>query len=146
MCGNEALKKFAVMPLSIDSALGVLPDALQLRARRADILAANLANADTPNYKARDIDFATALGQASGSELPMARTSANHLDSGGGNDRTSLETAMRFRVPSQPSLDGNTVDNDLEKGAFTENAVHYQATLHILSSRIRGLLTAIRGE
>jgi len=146
MCGNEALKKFADMPLSLDSALGSLPDALQLRARRADILAANLANADTPNYKARDIDFANALQRASGTEIAMTRTSANHLDSSGGSGRVNLESSMRFRVPSQPSLDGNTVDNDLEKGAFSENAVQYQATLHILSSRIRGLLTAIRGE
>ena len=132
------------MPLSIDSALGVLPDALQLRARRADLIASNLANADTPNYKARDIDFATALRRAGGGDIAMARTSANHLDAGG--SANSLETAMRYRMPSQPSLDGNTVDTDLEKGAFSENAVRYQATLHILSGRIRGLLTAIKGE
>lgn len=131
------------MPLSIDSALGVLPDALQLRARRADLLASNLANADTPHYKARDIDFATALRRAGG-DMAMTRTSANHLEAGGASD--SLEMAMRYRMPSQPSLDGNTVDTDLEKGAFAENAVRYQATLHILSGRIRGLLTAIKGE
>lgn len=109
-----------------------------------------MANADTPNYKARDIDFAAALGRARGGELAMTRTAANHLDSSGSTGSTgiggNLEMALRYRVPSQPSLDGNTVDGDLERGAFAENAVRYQATLQILSSRIRGLLTAIRGE
>ncbi len=131
------------MPLSVDNALGVYADALQLRARRAELLASNFANADTPHYKARDIDFQTALKQATGSQAPALKTTqVRHMQPSGG---LGSPEAL-YRVPSQPSLDGNTVDSEMEKTAFAENAVRYQASLTFLSRKISGLMTALRGE
>ncbi|MFZ5594227.1 MAG: flagellar basal body rod protein FlgB [Pseudomonadota bacterium] len=134
------------MPINIDKALGIFPQALTLRARRAEIIAANMANADTPNYKARDIDFKGALRQAtdSGSNYgaTLKRTDARHLTAGG----DAMSEAVKYRIPHQSSLDGNTVDAETEQAEFTRNAVQYQATLTFLSGRIRGLMTAIRGD
>jgi len=131
------------MPINIDSALGPLPQALELRARRTEILASNLANADTPNYKARDFDFRAAMQRAQGGELPLKATRPGHIS----QSPASVGGApLQYRVPSQPSLDGNTVDAQAEQAAFAENAVRYQATLTFLSGRIRGLMSAIKGE
>lgn len=133
------------MPLSIDSALGPLPDALVLRGRRSEVLASNLANADTPNFKARDVDFRAVMDQAQGShQLAMQTTSAKHIAFTENNGFGGMP--VQYRVPHQPSLDGNTVDGQVEQAAFAENAVNYQATLTFLSGRIRGLMTAIKGE
>ena len=132
------------MPISIDSALGPLPEALVLRGRRSELIASNLANADTPNFKARDFDFRAMMDQAQGGQLAVRTTQARHIafnaDAGAGG------IPFQYRIPSQPALDGNTVDGQVEQAAFTENAVNYQATLTFLSGRIRGLLTAIKGE
>lgn len=130
------------MPLSIDSALGPLPEALSIRARRAELLAANVANADTPNYKARDIDFRAALGQAQADAVRMQVTQPGHLSGAGAPDGSP---PAQYRVPDQPSLDGNTVDSQKEQSAFTENAVMYQTTLTFLNGRIKGLMLAIKG-
>lgn len=132
------------MPLSIDSALGPLPDALVLRGRRSELLASNLANADTPNFKARDVDFHAMMDQAQGGQLTMQTTSAKHIVFTEDNGFSGIP--LQFRVPNQPSLDGNTVDGQIEQAAFAENSVNYQATLTFLSGRIRGLMTAIKGE
>ncbi len=134
------------MALDIDSALGIHPEALRLRARRAEILASNLANADTPGYKARDIDFKAALSQAQGAVqgTTLARTEPGHMGGVGGVGLPG--GPLLYRNPSQPSLDGNTVDVQSEQAAFAENAVHYQASLRFLNDRIKGLLTAIKGE
>ncbi|WP_297526593.1 flagellar basal body rod protein FlgB [Thiohalobacter sp.] len=131
------------MPISFDSALGPLPQALKLRARRTEVLASNLANADTPNYKARDIDFRAAFDQAQGRRLAMRVTQPGHIPLG---EPAYGGAPLKFRVPSQPSLDGNTVDSQVEQAAFSENAVRYQATLTFLSGRIKGLKAAIKGE
>lgn len=135
------------MPFNIDAALGIHPQALNLRARRAELLAANIANADTPNYKARDLDFRAALGAAleRGGESPvrLAATHGAHLLAEGA-DLPGAE--LMYRVPGQPSVDGNTVDPQAEYSQFAQNAVHYQASLTFLSGRIRTLLTAIRGD
>lgn len=133
------------MPITIDSALGVYADALKLRARRAEVLASNLANADTPNYKARDFDFHAALAQAqqSAGAGTLTVTHANHIATAGG---VASPTELAYRIPMNSSLDGNTVDGSQEQAAFAENALQYRATLTFLSSRMRGLLTAIRGE
>ena len=125
---------------NLDSALGVHADALQLRARRAELLGANIANADTPGYLAKDLDFAAALRTAQGSGA-LERRHAAHLAGGRGEAGSPL-----YRVPTQAAADGNTVDPQIEKGAFTENAVAYQVELEFLGARIRGLLSAIRGE
>jgi flagellar basal-body rod protein FlgB len=125
------------MPLSIDSYLGVQQDALKVQSKRMEVLAKNLANVDTPNYKAQDIDFKTALAQAGspGAALPLATT--GDIDTSG---------ALKYRVPLAPSLDGNTVDAQLEQAAFADNTVRYQATLTFLTGSLKDLMTAITGQ
>lgn len=131
------------MTISIDKALGIHPDALRLRERRTEVLAANLANADTPGFKARDLDFRSVLAQQV-PPAPLAATSAGHIREPAPG--TPAAAALLYRVPTQSSLDGNTVDPHLEKAAFAENTVRYQATLMLLGSKLGGLMTAIRGE
>ena len=125
------------MRTSLDSYLGIHPQALQLEAQRNEVLAANLANVDTPNYKARDIDFKSALATA-GASSPTGND--------GGSAGTVNPSALRYRVPMAPALDGNTVDEQLEQSAFAENSVRYQATLTFLNSALRNLMTAITGS
>jgi len=125
----------------IDKAIGIHAQALQLRARRAELLASNLANADTPNYKARDLDFRSALTEAQQS-TQLVTTAPGHIASQGGV--AGAETL--YRVPLQSSLDGNTVDSQMEQSRFAENAVRYRATLRFLGGTISTLMTAIRGE
>jgi len=133
------------MRFNLDAYLGVHQQALRLGAQRTEVIANNLANADTPGFKARDIDFRAALAAAGdGGSLPMAQTRPAHLPSGGADGE--LAGAMRYRTPLAPSLDGNTVDPQLEQAAFAQNAVRYQATLAFLNARFRGLMTAITGQ
>ena len=135
------------MANSIDNFLGIHAQALGLESRRAQLLAANLANADTPNFKARDLDFKAALAQAGGSTpaaLPLRATQAAHI--GTAAVGTDNDPALLYRVPLAPALDGNTVDPQLEQASFAENAVRYQATLTLLNARLRGLMTAITGQ
>ncbi len=118
-------------------------EALVLRAQRTSILASNLANADTPNYKARDIDFRAALERAQGGGMGLQTTHAGHLALGEG----ALGGAeLGYRVPTHPALDGNTVDAQQEQARFAENAVQYQATLTFLNGRISSLTNALKGE
>jgi flagellar basal-body rod protein FlgB len=132
------------MSISFAKALGVHPEALTLRTQRAEILAGNLANADTPHYQARDIDFKALLDQVQSSPAAGAAdlktTHPHHLGAAGG----SHELPLLYRIPEQPSIDGNTVDVQTEQAAFMENAARYQASLTLLSSRIRGLLSALK--
>jgi flagellar basal-body rod protein FlgB len=132
------------VPIDLNSHLGVLPAALQLQSRRTEVLASNLANADTPNFKARDIDFRAALADAGvpAGSLSLQGTNAHHLATSGGPDAVTLQ----YRTPLAPSLDGNTVDTHLEQAAFAENAVRYQATLTLLNAKFRSLMTAITGQ
>ena len=136
------------MALDIDSALGIHPQALVLRAKRAEVLARNLANADTPNYKARDIDFRQVLGGAmNGGSNPSAMkvTHSKHIGGGmSGVNGNTFETIQR--KATQVSIDGNTVDSQKEYAEFMRNAVRYQASLQFVTGRIRGLMMAIRGE
>ena len=127
------------MPISLDRALGIHPQALMLRAQRAQLLAGNIANADTPNYKARDIDFRAALQQLQASGNTSQQNSAAP-----GQALDNLP--LLYRVPNQSSVDGNSVDMQKEQVEFSRNAVRYQASLRFLDGRIKGLLTAIRGE
>lgn len=134
------------MAIGIDKALGIHESALNIRSQRTELLANNLANADTPNFKARDIDFREALQQASNSSGggELQRTNAKHM---GEAPAASLsEASLYYRVPSQPSLDGNTVDVDLERSAFAENAIRYQASLQFVDRKLRSLISAIKGE
>lgn len=142
------------MALDLDSYLGVHAQALRLREQRTELLATNLANADTPSYKARDIDFSTAMSAAAGAQgtpgaginPAVARTTnAKHIGAQSGTLATT-DAFIKYRTPLAPSLDGNTVDTQLEQAAFADNAVRYQATLSFLSSRFRSLMTAITGQ
>ena len=109
-----------------DNLFGIHATALQLRAQRMDVLASNIANAATPNYKARDIDFSKALSMA--------------------EQGRSTESAISFRVPLQPSLDGNAVEMATEQTAFAENALAYRSSLAFLNGRIGTLSRALKGE
>lgn len=141
------------MGFNLDSYLGVHTNAVNLRQQKAGLMATNLANADTPGFKARDINFAEALksasSTASGSSRRGSGTGAMTFDSThpahiGGSESSDFEAL--YRVPTQPSLDGNTVQTDVEQSLFTKNAINYQASLQLLNSRIKGLLKTIRGE
>ncbi len=136
------------MPLNLDSYLGVHADALKLQSRRMEVLANNLANVDTPNYKARDVDFKAALAQAGSPDatLPLATTAPGHLGGSSPAGNADSSGALKYRVPLAPSLDGNTVDAQLEQAAFADNTVRYQATLTFISSKLKGLMTAITGQ
>jgi flagellar basal-body rod protein FlgB len=124
--------------------------ALSLRSKRQEVLASNIANADTPNYKARDIDFASALqgalakGAAPGG--PLATTAASHIARGAADGNTLADgTPMLFRGVVQGSVDGNTVDMDVERNQFTDNALRYEAGISLINHQIRGLMAAIQG-
>jgi flagellar basal-body rod protein FlgB len=134
------------MSMKLDAYLGVHAPALALRSQRSEVLAANLANADTPGYRARDVDFKAALAQAgaAGGPVRLATTSAGHI--GAANATGGPLPELKYRVPLAPAVDGNTVDAQLEQAAFAENTVRYQATLSFLNSKFRGLLTAITGQ
>lgn len=136
------------MALSLDSYLGVDADALKVQSRRMEVLADNLANVDTPNYKARDIDFRAALAQAGspGATLALTTTSAGHLGGASASGDIDTSGALKYRTPLAPSLDGNTVDAQLEQSAFADNTVRYQSTLTFLSSKFKSLMTAITGQ
>src|SRR5882672_11392692 len=131
------------MAFSLDSYLGVHPDALKLQSKRTEVIADNLANSDTPGYKARDIDFRAAMASAGSPDAPvkLAITNPGHMTMDPNSD-----VNLKYRTPLAPSLDGNTVDAQQEQAAFAENTVRYQATLTFLSARFKGLMTAITGQ
>jgi flagellar basal-body rod protein FlgB len=126
---------------TMDSILGIHEAALLFRAKRMDVLAANLANADTPHYQARDLDFASTLDGAFSSAAQLKTTDARHIEL----DTLARNDTLKYRVPHQPSLDGNTVEADLELARYAENAVSYQASLLFVNNRISALRTALTG-
>lgn len=133
----------------INGALDFQSKALVLRAERQKLIAGNIANADTPGYKAVDMNFADALRAATGAAAPGSagitppvRTHQGHLTLGGGV-AGAVETL--YRRPAQPAIDNNTVDLDLERGQFADNAVRYEATLRFLNGQIRTMGQAISG-
>jgi flagellar basal-body rod protein FlgB len=134
------------MANSLDAALQFHAEALNLRGLRQQILASNIANADTPGFKARDIDFTKSLQDAL-----SGRVSANELTRTVKEHMASPQTAgagsgpLLYRQVVQPSLDGNTVDMDVERAQFAENAVRYEANLMFLNSQLKSLLAAIQG-
>ncbi|MFG6158725.1 flagellar basal body rod protein FlgB [Halomonas sp. 1390] len=131
----------------LEASLNFHQQALGLRQERQKVLASNIANADTPGYKARDMDFASELNKAvqqgGGDGLALSRTSSRHLE---GQEPMSGSRDLLYRVPDQPSLDGNTVDMDRERTQFADNSVRYQSALTILNSRIQGLKKAMQPE
>ncbi len=131
----------------LDPIFGMHAQSLAVQRQRMEVLASNLANADTPQYKARDIDFAKVLAgtqQGATSGVTLATTDAKHATGAAGT--TTGTMPLSFRQPLQPSLDGNTVDEQVEQSAFADAAMHYQASLSFLSGQIKGLMTAITGQ
>jgi flagellar basal-body rod protein FlgB len=129
------------MTINFDKALGIHPQALAMREKRGELLAANMANADTPGYKARDMDFKSLLNQNMTLAQPMERTNAKHLSVSQG-----FEVHTLYRNPNQASLDGNTVEANVEQAKYAENAVQYQASLQFLNNKLGGLMMALRGQ
>ncbi|WKJ89869.1 flagellar basal body rod protein FlgB [Methylomonas montana] len=131
------------MAINFDNALGIHPQALALREKRGEILASNLANADTPDYKARDLDFKTVFQQTlAGKSSEINRSQQGHL----ANPNSVLGADLLYRNPQQASLDGNTVETHIEQAKYAENAVQYQASLQFINGKFSGLMSAIRGE
>ncbi|ANN78294.1 flagellar basal body rod protein FlgB [Bordetella flabilis] len=125
--------------------IGFFQQSLGLRAQRQEVLSANIANADTPNYKARDFDFSAALQNAMGSSMNLpavnlALTSPRHIPAQGQGQPT---VDLLYREPYQASLDGNTVDMDAERVRFADNTLHYQSSMTVLSAKLKDMLTAI---
>jgi len=125
--------------------------ALTLRADRQKVLAANIANADTPGYKARDFDFAKVLADAgaapgTASVANAARTHGVHRGAIAARGASASDPALLYRSPEQASADGNTVELDRERANFADNAVRYEATLRFINGGVRTMLSAIRGE
>ncbi|MCB1752190.1 MAG: flagellar basal body rod protein FlgB [Gammaproteobacteria bacterium] len=128
--------------MKFDNAFGVHEQALKLRSRRAEVLAGNIANADTPGYKARDFDFHKLIQQQLPSGESMRTTNRHHIQPDSGPVSAS---EIFYRIPSQPSLDGNTVDSQLEHSAYAANAMEYQVSLRFLSGGMKKLMIAIKG-
>ncbi|PCJ50646.1 MAG: flagellar basal body rod protein FlgB [Gammaproteobacteria bacterium] len=132
------------MAMSFNSILGLNENALLLRAKRAEILASNIANANTPGFKARDFDFHKALKVATSQQTSgLSRTHQSHFS---GVD-SNLPVRLQYINPFQAGTgDGNSVDLPSQQVAFAENAMEYQMSLRFLNGKIKGLLSAIKGE
>ncbi|MDB6061239.1 MAG: flgB [Verrucomicrobiaceae bacterium] len=129
--------------ISFASALGIHEQALYLRSHRAEVLGNNLANVDTPNFKARDVDFSALLDQAGSQSMGKPqRTDARHMTLAANDGDGDL----LYTTPSQPSIDGNTVEEHREMARFAKNSMDYEASLYFLNAKFKGLQTAISGQ
>ncbi|ENM2865274.1 flagellar basal body rod protein FlgB [Citrobacter koseri] len=132
----------------LDAALRFQQEALNLRAQRQEVLAANIANADTPGYQARDMDFASELkkvmvrGREEAGGIALKLTSAQHIPA---QTVASPSVDLLYRIPDQPSLDGNTVDMDRERTQFADNSLKYQTGLTVLGGQIKGMMNVLQG-
>ncbi|MFN5010928.1 MAG: flagellar basal body rod protein FlgB [Gammaproteobacteria bacterium] len=126
---------------SIDKALGVFPTAAAVQARRLEVIAGNIANANTPNYRARDVDFRRALA-AAGDDMRLAVTHAKHMAS----SEQLTKDALMFRTPLAPARDGNTVETHIEEAAYGDAAGRYLAALRFAEGALSGLRKAYRGD
>ena len=134
------------MPINFERAFSIYDDALIMRGKRANVLASNIANADTPNYKARDIDFQSILKQATNqhtSSLSMVNRNLDHIKLTSVSNSSVL---LKYRNPLHASLDGNTVDSHVEQSKFSQNAIQYQTSFTFLNSSVKGIIKALRGE
>lgn len=136
------------MSISFESALGIHESALRLRGQRASVLANNLANVDTPNYKARDMDFKEILNRKT-----TESAQSNHFDLQATNERhiamssvVGEDADLLYRSPQQPSIDGNTVEDQIEHAEYMKNTLAFQASFQFLNSKFQGLKSAIRGD
>lgn len=133
-------------PFDLNAELGLTAQSLAVQSKRLQMLAANIANADTPNYKARDLDFRSVLNKVadSGPAATMTKTQPTHLDAPVAD--VDSDTGVKYRQPLAPSLDGNTVDMQLEQSSFAEATVRYQSSLAFATDAFRGLMLAITGQ
>ena len=131
------------MPLNLDNYFGIHAKALVARDHRASQLAHNLANVNTPNYKAMDFDFNQYLAASmdGNNGQKVLTTSANHIDTS-----ADFSAQLKYRKPIHASLDGNTVDKDMETAEFSRNSMNYQASLSFLDSKIKSMIVARKGE
>jgi flagellar basal-body rod protein FlgB len=126
----------------LNEQLGFHSAALRLRSERQQVLSANIANADTPGYKAQDFDFSRALGEAMSKPAVNAGiTDPRHIPVG----PLAGSPTLQYRTASQPSVDGNTVEMDAERAQFADNAIRYEATLRMLNGQIKSMMSAISG-
>lgn len=139
------------MSNSLDRLFSLHQTALATRAYRGQVLASNIANADTPGYRARDIDFKAALAQALGAGqgagatgATMLRTSTRHMGAGGAQGVAAAQAPLAYRTVTQASIDNNTVDVNVERAQFADNALRYEASLTFINSKIKGLLSALQ--
>jgi len=139
----------------LDALLSFHQNALRIRGQRQELLAANIANADTPYYKAKDIDFSKAMQTAvagqnavkNGSQLKAATTNPGHINQASGSQSISMATPETlFRPIIQGSVDGNTVDMDVERNQFTDNAIRYEASLTMINGQIKAMLLALQSQ
>ncbi|MDD5298552.1 MAG: flagellar basal body rod protein FlgB [Rhodocyclaceae bacterium] len=136
------------MTSPLDDLLRVQQTTLGLRAHRQEILASNIANADTPNFKARDMDFQSALKNALGGSagtagtLPLARTSSGHMEAA---VSSAVDSGLLYRTETQSSVDGNTVNMDTERAQFAQNTLQYETSLAVVNHLLRDMQNAIQG-
>ena len=132
------------MAISFNKALGLHEQAVHFRAKRAEVLASNLVNADTPNYKARDMDFQTVLKMQSAQQSgrSLSTTHSRHINT----SAAGFTPELMYRIPMQPSLDGNTVEEQAELARFAKNSLDFQASFRMLNGKLKGLKGALRGD
>lgn len=131
------------MPLNFQAALGIHPKTFALRTQRAELLAHNIANADTPGYKAKDLDFSAIMNNLN---VDPVRMTTSHPGHQGKLFNEFGQADIKFRVPTSPSVDGNTVDSHREKAAYVRNALQFQASFRFLNGRFMGMMNALKGE
>lgn len=130
------------MPINFDAAFGIHEKALLYRGERSAVIANNIANADTPNFKARDLTFMDALRSQTMTQQNLFTTDAQHIAS----EDAPLSGSLLYEIPTQPNIDGNTVETHIEQAKFAENALQYQASLTFLNGKMKSLMSAIRGD
>ncbi|GLX83671.1 flagellar basal body rod protein FlgB [Thalassotalea eurytherma] len=130
------------MAISFEKAFGLHAQGMLVRSKRAEVIASNIANADTPGYKAQGMDFKAAMTQAAkNQQMNMSRTNEKHF-----NTNMSMNDGVDYRVQNQPDTgDGNTVDVQVERNLYLQNSLEYQASVQFLNSKIKGLKKAITG-
>ena len=131
------------MAINFEKAFGVSPNVMDVRAKQAEVIASNIANADTPGYKAKGMDFQKAMAQATQQQQTgMKRTHEKHFDT-----RMQLNNSVQYRIPNQPDTgDGNTVDVQEERNLYLANSMKYQASITFLTGRIKALNKALKGQ
>ncbi|MDF1642774.1 MAG: flagellar basal body rod protein FlgB [Pseudomonadales bacterium] len=135
------------MAISFENAFGTHDSALLLSSRRAEVISRNLANSETPGFKARDIDFRAILNAESegrSSTFQMARTNKSHMPMS--NVGFGAQDDLKYRVPTQDTVNGNTVEEHVEHAEYAKNALRFQSEFTFLNGRVRGLINAIKGE